>query len=64
LEGERSRDDRAKGFFEIRKISVFTKSIGRSRLWIEKPQNGVGKPLEAIRKITSNKCKDVSKGKP
>ena len=23
MEGERSRDDRAKGFFEIRKISVF-----------------------------------------
>jgi len=60
MEGERSRDDRAKGFFEIRKISVFTKSIGRSRLWIEKPQNGVGKPLEAIRKVLSNKCKDVS----
>ena len=36
MEGERSRDDRAKGFFEIRKISVFTKSIVRSRLWIEK----------------------------
>ena len=51
MEGERSRDDRAKGFFEIRKISVFTKSIGRSWLWIEKPQNGVGKPLEAIRVI-------------
>ena len=27
---------------------------------IEKPQNQVGKPLEAIRKITTNKCKDVS----
>ena len=25
-----------------------------------KPQNGVGKPLEAIRIIPSNKCKDVS----
>jgi len=41
LGGERSRDDRAKGFFEIRKISVFTKSIGSFRLWFEKPQNGV-----------------------
>ena len=51
VEGERARDDRAKDFLEIRKISVFTKSIGRSRLWIEKPQNGVGKPLEAIRVI-------------
>ena len=39
MEDERSRDDRAKGFFEIRKISVFTKSIGSSRLWIEKTQN-------------------------
>jgi len=84
MEGERSRDDRARGFFEIRKNlsknllqqvylmlrcfisskSVFSKSIGRSRLWIDKPQNEAGKPLEAIRKIPSNKCKDVSKGKP
>jgi len=80
MEGERSRDDRAKGFFEIRKNlsknflqqvylmlrcfisskSVFSKSIGRSRLWIDKPQNEAGKTLEAIRKIPSNKCKDVS----
>ena len=36
MEGERSRDDRANGFFETRKISEFTKSIGSSRLWIEK----------------------------
>ena len=57
MEGERSRDDRAKGFFEIRKISVFTKSIGSSRLWIEKPQNGVGIPPKEIRKVSSNKCK-------
>ena len=64
MEGERSRDDRAKGFFEIRKISVFTKSIGSSRLWIEKLQNETGKPVEAIRTITSNKRKDVSLGKP
>jgi hypothetical protein len=48
MEGERSRDDRAKGFFEIRKISVFTKSIGRSRLWIEKPQNLARKPLKQL----------------
>ena len=41
----------------ISRKSVFTKSIGRSRLWIELPQNGVGKPLEAIRIIPSNKCK-------
>jgi len=29
-------------------------------LWIEKPQNEAGKPLEVIRIIPSNKCKDVS----
>ena len=45
-----SRDDRAKGFFEIRKISVFTKSIGSSRLWIEKLQNGVGMPSKKLEK--------------
>ena len=28
MEGERSRDDRTKGFFEIRKISVKLFSIG------------------------------------
>jgi len=28
----------AKGFFEIRKISMFTKSIGSSRLWIKNPR--------------------------
>ena len=39
---------------------MFAKSIGSSRLWIEKPQNEVGKTIEAIRIIPSNKCKDVS----
>ena len=43
---------------------MFTKSIGSSRLWIEKTQNGVGMPLKEIRNVPSNKCKDVSSGKP
>ena len=45
---------------ENRKISVFMKSIGSSGLWFEKPHNEVGKSLEAIRIIPSNKCKNVS----
>ena len=63
MEGERSRDDRAKGFFENRKFQ-FLRNQSKVRGYGLKTPEWVGKPLEAIRKITSINCKDVSEGKP